>query len=141
MDNMINEAPESIRNAMLKHFNSLPNGHRHKIAGFFSKKYVEGGNTSDDLAAAAHRHHDYSGAAKHLDDANGEYAELHHMLAYNMGASHPLVQQVGEFVTGRHEMTSAYRNTVGLHKEDIDKRFGDIVGNLNIGQQFKPKED
>lgn len=141
MDNAINVSPMAMRKEILAHFNSLPNGHRHKIAGYFSKKYVEGANMQDDLAAASHRHYDYKAAADALDQGNEEYGGLHHMLAYNLGASHPLVQKVGDFVAGRHEMTSAYRNTVGLGQDDINKRFGDIVGNLNIGQQFKPKEE
>lgn len=123
------------------HFQTLPRGHRHLVAAVYGKKYLQEATIKDELAAASHRDRDYKTAANSLDAANDEFAGMHQMMAYNMGVDHPLVKKMAEFRQTRDEMTSAYRKTLGLHEDDLNKRFNDIVGNLNIGQQFKPRED
>lgn len=134
MHKAIVDAPNLTSRAMNTHLGSHPRG---STVAAYSKRYAEAADSSDEMAAHLHKSYDYSGAANQLDRGTGEYSSMHQMVSYNLGAEHPASKALGDMVSSRHDLASSYRQTVGLHKEDTDTRFDEIMKNTNLGKQFE----
>ena len=128
-------AVKPAQEAYNDYFGNLPRDHHHQIVHrLYGPKYLTDQEVSDEQAYQNHITNNYSHAAAHLDDANQAIAGLHDMLAYNLGKDHPVVSAVRNLYHTRNELTSAYRKTLGMEKEDTNKQFDDIISRNNFNE-------